>query len=469
MFSSLSAIFSSLSARILPAAAAAPAMASIDSASRSIPMFESPSAPRTYPDRTSSITERLRSLSVRGEVLAERFDWLVQVSQAQERPFYTQATYHLDRLLQLDPWFDGQNTAFEYTAYQIFEAIVMNKDIASFVYFMSFMGGQKSVPALEALAVHEKMGTYFGLVDGVLPPATKHFEYDRAANTVLTLGLFGPVRPEILRFLSTAVLKREGKLPAAGIASDAYCTSAGQFVEAFGYGLEHPRLGPRVRKAIQAAAAHPLGFLKMNRLAHLLMNRHLEEKISEFVPEKPGLSSLLNHIEAARREVGPAAHPALGSLKDCLSAHPTPLARLLAESIGKEVAVESYSAKAFEGIVKLSKRISAEKVEAIYSLPQGARGRALIQMRANSPFEEAVLALHEFVHVQQEKRHGLGWVDRHVLAAEREALAEETLFRIVNGDHRLYNVIAALSPEGFESGLWIAAEQLYLRLKDLPV
>lgn len=480
MLSSLQGLFASLSARLIPHSVSSVATPVL-SASRPITTFEAPTEPRTYPDRAGEVSARLEPLGARGEVLAERFHWLVRVSEAVDRPFYREAVYHLDRLLQLEPWHDGQNTNFEYLAYQIFEAVVMNKDIASFVFLLSIMASERrSLEGLESLARHEKMEHYFGLVPGVLPEGVPHFGYDHAVKTVMTLDFFKPVRPEILRFLSTAILKREGKLPAAGIASDVYCTSAHTFVEFFGSGLGHSKIGVRFRKAIQEAANSPLGFLWMNRLVHLMMSPQFAGKLSEFQPEQESfverlvprplkMPDVLARIEEARKNKSAAA-PACGSLPEILSTHSIPHSLRLVDALRrKTVHIEAYGLKAFESVVRLSGRQCPDDILAIYRLLPPEKGVALIQMREQTPFEEAVVALHEFVHIEQDRSHGQGWVDRNVLEAEREALAVETWFRIVNGDFRLYDRIAALSPFGFEKGLWIAAEQLYLRLKSLPV
>jgi hypothetical protein len=448
-------------------------------ASRSVAAFTPPGVSRTFEDRTESILSRLAELPGRRGPLALHFKAMVRDARAHERPFYAEASWHLDRLLQLDPWQDGENTYFEYLAYQIIEAVLKNKDLASFVYFLSVMGGgrgrPRSVAALEELALRENMQAYFGLVGPPAHRGFKTFGCGDAVETVEKSPAFRAVQKEILAFLGTVAAKMEGRARDAGLGSDAYCLSVGELVHAFGYGLEHPDLGSVAEEAILDAAAHPLAFLRLNRIAHVFMSRDMEHKAAEILPRRGAdrFSDLCGEIEAAARRDPDEARkrrPDSGRFADWLAASPLREARLLGDSLERSVDVFEHDAASFRNLMKETYRQGAGEVDAHYRFPAGIGGRAEIHLVKGIPYSVACRAFHEGIHVGQARRHrSTEWVEQHVALAEREAYAIEVLFRLHFGDRGLYETIAALSPQGIEQGLTILVEQLFFRLRGLPV
>ncbi|HSA58133.1 MAG TPA: hypothetical protein VLJ37_00400 [bacterium] len=445
-------------------------------ASRSVAAFTPPAVPRTFDDRTGSILNSLEGLSERRGPLAFHYDSMMRDSKADERPFYAEASWHLDRLLQLEPWQDGENTYFEFLAYQILEAVLKNRDLASFVFFLSVMGGgrgeTRSVAALEELALSENMRVAFGLSGRAPAPSTETFGYARAAGIIQSHRAFRAVRSEILGFLGTVVAKMEGKAPAAGLGSDVYSTDAFEFVQAFGYGLEHPEFSRRTEEAIRTSAVQPLGFLRMSRLAHVLMSREMEHKVEEFRPRgRDRLSEICAQIEEALRqdpESARARRPVSNQWKDWVSSSPIREARLLAEALGKTVSVSVQEETAFRKIMKDAYRHAPDGVDSHYRFPSGPRGCAEILLKSDLSYEMACRALHEWVHIGQARNHPTGWIEQHLALAEREAYALEVVFRLSFGDRRLYDVISSLSPQGFEAGLTILVEQLFFRFRELP-
>lgn len=466
-----------LLASLMPSAfrGMSPTAAVAAAASRSVTAFTPPAVPRTFEDRTGSILNRLEALPDGRGPLAFHYDAMVRDSRADERPYYAEATCHLDRLLQLEPWRDGENTYFEYLAYQILEAVLKNRGLASFVFFLSVMGGgrgePRSVAALEEMTLRENMQVYFGL-SGSAVPRTETFGFRRAAATVERHWAFRPVRGEILAFLATVAAKKEGFASPTGLGSDAYCVDAFEFVEAFGYGLEHPELSRSVAEAVRASASHPLAFLRMNRLAHVLMSREMEHKVEELRPRgRDRLSEIGAEIGKALNQDPDAARarrPASGRWEDWFAASPIRDARLLGEGLGRTVSVLSHDDASFRRVMAVTYRHEPDGVDSHYRFPDGIHGRAEILVKRGLPYEVACRAFHEWVHIRQARTHAPGWVEQHLALAEREAYALEVLFRVHYGDRGLYDVVASLSPQGFAEGLTILVEQLFFRSRKLP-
>ncbi len=454
-----------------------PTAAVVSAASRSVTAFESPVVPRTFEDRTVAILNRLEELPARRGPLALHFETMVRDSKANGKPFYAEASWHLDRLLQLEPWRDGENTYFEYFAYQILEAVLRNRDLASFVYFLSVMGGgrgePRSVAALEEMALRENMQVYFGFTESPVDRETGTFGYASAAAIVEKHRAFRNVRAETLAFLATVVAKKEGRAAPTGLGADVYCMDAFDLVQAFGYDLEHSEFSRRAEEAIKVSAAHPLAFLRMNRLAHVLMSREMEHKVEELRPRgRDRLSEICAEIETALRQdpdIARARRPDSNRLKDWFAASPIRESRHLGEALGKSVTILRHEEAAFRKIMEDTYRHDPEGVDSHYRFSSGIHGPAEILLKEGLPYEMACRAFHEWVHILQVRNHRPGWVEQHLSLAEREAYAREVLFRVHFGDRGLYDIIASLSPQGFEVGLTILVEQLFFRFRKLPL
>jgi hypothetical protein len=279
----------------------------------------------------------------------------------------------------------------------------------------------------------------------------------------------------MLAFLGTIAAKREGRTNLTGLGSDVYCLGVSELFDAFRQGLEHPELSRSVQESIVNAVAHPLGFLRLNRLAHVLMSREMEHKATEFLPSKSPdrIADLCAEIESALiRDLEPARarRPVSGDWRDWLIASPVPEARRLAESLGKTVSVLELDKSVFQPLMSATYRHGADEVGSHYRFPAGLSGPAEILLTGNAPYESACNIFHEWIHIGQARsRKSPDWVQQHVSLAEREAYALEVLFRIRFGDRALYDMISSLSPHGFQAGLAILVEQLFFRLRKLPV
>jgi hypothetical protein len=246
-------------------------------------------------------------------------------------------------------------------------------------------------------------------------------------------------------------------------------------VDAFRHGLEHPELTRGVHEAIRDAAAHPLAFLRLNRLAHVLMSREMEDKAAEFLPAngQERFAGICVEIERALSrdlDSARARRPVSDDWRDWLVASPVPEARRLAESLGKSVKVLDLDPSVFQPIMTVTYRHGPDEVGSHVRFPSGLSGPAEILLIRTTPYESACNIFHEWVHIGQARaRKSPDWAQRHVALAEREAYALEVLFRIHFGERTLYDTIASLSPQGFQAGVKILVEQLFFRLRKLPV